>query len=279
MAFVRDYSRYQEPTILHPSLEEFLASTVPAAVHTIALGQGFLDLRVTDRKAATTIVVFHAAANPQHVSLPLFVGQHMTDELEANVVFISDPALDRGTPIGWFTGDKSRPLQEDLVRAIRHVQESLEAARHLVFFGPSAGGFASLYYSHRFPGSLAIVANPQTNIEKYSPEHVLHYRQDCWSGLSLADTGITYDLVPTYAESFPNWVAYLQNEDDLLHVEEHLAPWRKAVAANADRFRVLMGDWGEGHAPAPLYLLIGILSYAIAVDGDWEKFLADETFS
>lgn len=279
MVFVRDYSRYRDRTLIHPSLDEFLSVPAGPAIHTIDLGQQYLDLQVVDRHSPTTIVVFHAATNPADVSLPLFVGQQMTEDLEANLVFVSDPALDRGVPIGWFTGNDSHPLQQDLVQIIRHVQESFESARHLIFFGPSAGGFAGLYYSHHFPDSLAVVANPQTNIEKYNDDHVLQYRRGCWGGKELSETGITYDLVTMYAESFPNWVAYLQNADDQLHVEEHLRPWKQAVAANADRFRVLMGDWGEGHAPAPLYLLIGILSYAIAVDGDWEKFLADETFS
>lgn len=279
MSFVRHYARYDDRTVFHDSLTSFLSCPVAAGINTIATDSTPLDIHIVDRQAATTIVIFHAAANPAEVSLPLFVGQQLTEHLPANLVFVSDPALDRGVPVGWFAGDESHPFQEDLVRIIAHVQDGLTTADHLIFFGPSAGGFASLYFSHHFPGSLAIVANPQTNIEKYNKEHVEFYRQGCWSGKALANTSITYDVVPLYRESFPNWVAYLQNKDDALHVEEHLEPWRTAAGAFPDRWRTLPGDWGEGHAPAPLYLLVGILGYAIAVEGDWEAFLADEMFT
>lgn len=279
MSFVRHYSRYQDRTVIHDSLMSFLESSVTVGINTIATDSTPIDIHIVDRQSTTTIVVFHAAADPTEVSLPLFVGQQLTEHLPANLIFISDPALDRGVPVGWFAGDQSHPFQKDLARIIAHVQDGLTTAEHLIFFGPSAGGFASLYYSHRFPDSLAIVANPQTNIEKYSEDHVELYRQKCWAGNALADTGITYDVVPLYRKSFPNWVAYLQNEDDALHISEHLGPWKEAVSDHQDRYGILMDDWGPGHAPVPLYLLMGILGFAVEVKGDWKTFLSDGMFS
>lgn len=275
----RVYSRYKDRLVNHRNLDEFLNTPLLLGINSIAYGTSFLDLHVIDRGQKTTIFLFHAAVDLDSATLPIFVGQQLTEDLKANVVFISDPALDRGSGIGWYAGDNARPLQSDLIKVIDHVIEGLPTTDNLIFFGPSAGGFASLYYSHHYPNSLAIVSNPQTNIAQYHSQHVSVYRKACWGNKELEETGITYDLVPLYSESFPNWVVYLQNEDDTFHIEKHLEPWKKAVEKYPGRWATLFGDWGDGHAPAPLYLLVGLLGYAIELDGDWKALLSDEMFS
>lgn len=279
MSQARAYFRYDDVVFIHPSISEFLATPVQSGIHSILYGGSILDLKVEDRGSETTIFVFHAAVDPKKITLPVFVGQQLTEDLNANIVFVSDPALDIGVPIGWFTGDSHHSFQREFPLVIERISSGLRYSKHLIFFGPSAGGFASLYYSHCFPDSLAIVANPQTNIGKYSENHVKLYQQGCWSGRPLEETGITYDMVPLYREDFPNWVAYLQNEDDELHITQHLTPWKEAVKDRQDRYGILMDDWGPGHAPVPLYLLMGILGFATEVQGDWSSFLSDSMFS
>lgn len=279
MAIIRNYSRYADRTVTYSNLEEFLNSEVLAGINAIPYGHELLELRIVDNKASTTVVLFHAAINPGSTTLPVFIGAQLTTDLEANLIFVSEPALDMGVPIGWFAGDHTRTLQPDLTRAFRHIHEGLSESRNLIFFGASAGGFAALYYSHQFPGSLAVVSNPQTNIEKYQPEHVNIYRERCWHRAELRATGITFDLVPLYADSFPNFVVYLQNRDDTLHMESHFTSWRKAAAHAPDHWRAMIGEWGPGHAPAPIYLLMGVIGFAVEVDGDWAQLFNDEMFS
>lgn len=279
MPIHRNYSRYDAETTIYKSLEEFLSSTLQNDVSSIQYGTSFLDLLVVDRHAATTIVVFHAAVDPAKTSLPVFIGMGMVEHVDANIVFISEPALDLGVPIGWYAGDESRPLQKDLSDVIRHIQNNLPAAEHLAFFGASAGGFAALYYSNQFPESLAVVANPQTNILKYHPGPVEKYKEVCWSGKDLPPEKVSYDLVELYAGRFDNFVVYLQNKDDDLHVSDHFSPWSKATKQFQDRWRVLIGDWGEGHAPVPAPLLTGILGFAAEVNGDWTLLLEDEVLN
>lgn len=281
MSRSRIYSRYHDRLTNYPSLDAFLNSPLRLGINSIEYGPGlsFLDLHIIDRGSETTIFLFHAAVDPDSTTLPIFVGQQLTEDLKANLVFISDPALDRGVPIGWFAGDNSHALQTDLVEVFKHIIHGLGDSKNLIFFGPSAGGFASLYYSKQFPGSLAIVSNPQTDITRYLPEHVNLYKKACWANQELSTCPITYDLVSEYQKDFPNWVVYLQNEDDTFHIENHLNPWKEAVAENNDRYALLFGDWGDGHAPAPLYLLVGILGYAVELDGDWKTLISDEMFS
>ena len=89
-------------------------------------------------------------------------------------MFVSDPMLERGCGIGWFTGDNDCKFQAKLVAILQKVQKDLDAS-NLIFYGSSAGGFAALYYSHQFPNSLAVVSNPQTNIAEYHEAAVKQY--------------------------------------------------------------------------------------------------------
>lgn len=278
MAFVRNYSRYSANVVLHRNFDAFLDEPVRSGINVIDCGQSLLELHIQDRNAATTLVVFHAAANLSQTSLPLFTGERLTEGSEANVVFVSDPSLERGSSIGWFTGDAACPLQTDLVKVLSKIQKDLNA-HNLIFYGSSAGGFASLYYSHCFPDSLAIVSNPQTNIAEYLPAAVSQYLDKVWKVKDISDVPAVTDLIPLYQQSFPNYVAYLINESDDFHNDNHLAPWAAATEHEPEHRRFIVGDWGEGHASPPVFVLKGVVDFAISVDGNWSEFFSDDDFS
>lgn len=291
MALRRNYARYGTSTTFFDSVEEFLNSPMPVSSSeepeaiSIRYGAAFMDVLVENRGAATTVVCFHAAIDPTKTTLPVFIGRQLVEGVDANVVYISDPSLDRGASIGWFAGDESRPFQEDLTSCLTHIFTNFHPdvpienlGEKAIFFGASAGGFAALYYSHRFPGSLAVVSNPQTHIGRYLEPQVKAYRKKCWSSRKLSETTMTFDLVNEYGKGFDNYVVYLQNEKDELHYTQHYLPWSQAVAERPQQWRLILGDWGEGHAPAPPMLLTGILGYAASLAGDWEQLFEDEIF-
>ncbi|SES30970.1 hypothetical protein [Corynebacterium cystitidis] len=279
MPIVRNYSRYGDITIFHRGLDEFLTAPVIAGCHSISYGDYLLDLRVVDRGSATTIVCFHAAINPEQTTLPIFVGAQITEFSGANVIYVSEPALDYGVNIGWYAGDNQRRVQSDLVRVFSHAIDALDS-KHLIFYGSSAGGFAALFYSHRFSGSLAIVANPQTNIVHYHEEQVRHYVDTCWEGVVPPQSTAVFNVAELYSGGFPNHVAYLQNKHDDFHLEHHFTPWQKACASwHGTHWKALIGDWGDGHSAPPQVLLQGTLAYAAEAAGDWDSFLTDPEFS
>lgn len=292
MTLRRNYARYGASTSFFGSVEDFLSTpllgSLPKEAEAVSIryGEAFLDLLIEDRGADSTIILFHAAIDPSKTTLPVFVGRQVVDGIDANLIYVSDPSLDRGASIGWFTGDESRPYQEDLERCLSHVFTGLhpdtpvsELGERTIFWGASAGGFAALYYSNRFPKSLAVVSNPQTHIGRYHEPQVTAYLEKCWSGRSLSDTNITFDLVAEYNKGFENYVAYLQNRDDELHYKQHFLPWSQAVADHPRQWRLLLGDWGKGHAPAPTFLLTGILGFAASLHGDWGQLFSDEVFT
>lgn len=275
MVFRRNYARYGAETTFFASIDEFVKHNVPTDVISISYGSALLDLRIIDKNSDTTIVMFHAASNPLSISLPLFVGNNLVEGIEINTVFVSDPALDYGAPIGWFAGTRDLNVQGDIETVLKHIVSDRFSNTNLIFFGGSAGGFAALYYSHLFVDSLAIVSNPQTNIEKYFKEGVKRYEDVCWNGEPVNKSGITFDLVSLYKKSCPNFILYLQNQDDALHLNEHCRPWAHACERAANHWKILVGDWGDGHAPAPFFLLSAIVNQAATLNGDWQQLLRD----
>lgn len=280
MALKRNFSRYaatSDTVYLFHDLQDYLNSEIPTGISSIAYGFGTLDTQLIRRDSATLIVVFHAAANPATLTLPIFIGHKITRETDASVLFVSDPSLDFRIPSGWFAGDAARPLQQDLVKVIRHVSQSV-LAKHIIFQGSSAGGFASMFYSHEFPGSLAIAVNPQTNLRNHYPERVNPYLNACWADLSDQPVP-TLDLLELYEESFPNFLLYLQNRRDSFHIEHHYTPWANAFdGLFGERWSTLAGDWGDGHAAPPPFFQAAIFDFALSFQGDWAELLRSDDF-
>ncbi|MGP5114870.1 hypothetical protein ACTXJJ_09855 [Corynebacterium casei] len=267
----RDLTRYRD--LIHAeyaSLDQFLESDHTQEVSSIRYGDVHMDLLIEDRNCETTVVVFHTALDPEGITTPVFVGRGLLKGLNANVICCSDPALELGVGLGWFIGKQGQEFQDDLASAIRHILHSLRSHKYLVFYGPSGGGFASLYYSSRFPGSLAMPVNPQTDIDAYSKDAVKRYCRAAWGVESGADVPAVTDLRPEYSGALMNHVLYLQNLGDRAHVSKQLIPY---LAAVSERHKVLLsfGKWGIGHRAPPPDVQRPFVEAAVEVRGDWEK--------
>lgn len=268
----RDLSRYvsnEVPLIHHQSVESILQMDLESGVHVIDYGGDTLDLMLEKAPSKNLLVIFHAAAGLSHTT-PIFTGRRIAQSTDASTLFVSDPSLDLGVRIGWFAGDENRPLQIDLPRVIQRVASSTGAER-IIFFGPSAGGFASLYYSHFFPNSLSIAVNPQTAISRYYRHLAKAYYSAAWPHeerrLELVD-----DIVPLYENEFTNYVIYLQNSRDDFHLKHHLRPWEEATSrSRGSRWFLLSDNWGDGHTPPPAFFLESVLQFATTYEGGWDE--------
>ena len=273
MTFERDFSRYEFDRFAHPSLEEFSVASEQSGIHSISYGDGNLDLYIEDRHAETTLVVFHAAVPPRVNSYPVFQGLSITRSLDCNLIFVSDPALELGTNLGWYGGDINRRLQQDLPSVLSAAIASFESHEHLSFFGPSGGGFASLYFSHQFPGSWAIPMNPQTDISKYSETAVNAYLGAAWARNDIMSAPFEHQIIDLYKEQFTNNVLYVQNLGDRTHVPKYLIPFLEATNKDRERTAVFSGEWGLGHKPAPGKVLTKIFQDVISSGGNWDYIL------
>lgn len=270
----RDLTRYisnKVPLIHHRSVQSFLQTDLNSGIHEIRYGSGTLDLMLEKAPSKNLLVIFHAAAGPSHTT-PIFTGRRIAQSADASRLFVSDPSLDLGVRIGWFAGDEDRPLQIDLPCLIQHAASSTGAER-IIFFGPSAGGFASLYYSHVFPNSLSVAVNPQTAISRYYGHLTESYYSAAWPHEEQR-LGLVDDIVPLYQDESTNYVVYMQNSQDDFHIEHHLRPWEEATSNSlGSSWFLLSDDWGDGHTPPPAFFLESVLQYATTFEGGWDDLI------
>lgn len=268
------------------SIEDFLnRDTVPAGISTIYSGGIPIDILISPGSAKTTIFFFHGAIEPEF-SLPVLSGLGISGGLTANRVFISDPSLvlDEKLMLAWYAGNVSQPdLQQNLTTIMKKIVISMGSER-TIFFGGSGGGFAALYFASFFTGSLALVFNPQTDIAKYSEPAVRDYatkafniEQDAARPLEGLPAGVVTDLCAHYVKPRANYIAYMQNMADKVHVEKHLIPFWNAVEADAEIF-LLADYWRDGHTPPPKELLAELLNLTVSAT-DWKTSLVDFGFS
>lgn len=198
--------------------------------------------------------MFHGAANRETREYPVFAGYRSSVRPHAHQLVISDPslALDKKLTLGWFAGSSGTPLQRLLTPFLASLIEKLQIEK-VIFAGGSGGGFAALYYSWLVPGSVAVVASPQTNIYEYRRSHREAYIQACWPKVKDVDiefSGPCFDLREIYRKSMDNTVVYLQSNRDLSHMEKHLSPFLSSLPRSALRRLVLKCTfWGKvGHS-------------------------------
>lgn len=195
----------------------------------------------------------------------------MSKSLEANLLFISDPTFsyDENIKLGWHLGTKRSNAQ----LAINHlIEEAVNLLRteFVIFFGGSGGGFASIFHSAHFPGSLAFIWNPQINILNYQPsiaEETARLAFDCKKN-DLEKFVIT-DIASLYEKTKSiNKVLLWQNFTDH-HVADHLNPFLQARGIThknecvsgwiAEDFFLHLNNVCKNHAPPPKEFIIKTL--------------------
>lgn len=246
------------------SVESF-AGPLASGSGTYAITGGGLpiDLRFDDRGYDTTIVFFHPAITKAVRRFPVFSGTTFSEHLQANRLFISDPSLyvDRRLRLGWYAGNAHQPRLQDELATI--ISRFVRSGDRLIFFGASGGGFASLYYATKFPGSIAVPVNPQTRIGAYVPTVVNRYLGYAWDGLAIDQLPVCTDVRDLYRNPVANSVVYVQNTGDRDHMDNHYAPFMDALP-EGHRVSPLLVDVGEGHVPPPRDQLGRILKEVIS---------------
>lgn len=262
---------------------EFTHLTHPGEFSTVSEANGLftithnglpIDLMVEDNGSNTTLVSFSAALGQAPLDPPIFTGRAASADLGMNRVFVSDPGLLCSEVLGlaWYLGTKQVNLTQRLVEIIQALQDRL-GAEHLVFFGMSGGGFASLNISHEFPGSLAVPVNPQTRILDYAKLHWQSMAEACFGvkgedgALDILEAHHRADQRHVYNRGYSNTVIYVQNSQDS-HVTYQMIPWLEAIEWKGD-VHVLAEKWGDGHVPPKPEKLRQLLGRISEVDGDW----------
>lgn len=288
--FYHDYSHWVRPVFHYPDMASFLASRVFASgIHAIVLPGGrVLDILVEDRAQKQALICFHAAVDRTKTPLlPFFSGVNISGGLPATLIAVSDPSLDDDPTLGlaWYAGSLKAPLQKLLPPILDHLLRMLGCARS-VAFGSSGGGYAALLYARTLPDCLPIAVNPQTRISAYFPQFVEAFARACyaWDGAHPLPAFLHGRLVERVSALYRvgnTPFLILQNESDpgfKAHVTQFVADLggpRKPMTCLAGSGRVIVHEWGQGHAPLPKNELVKILWRAFDHEGLWARFVED----
>ena len=256
----------------HIEMAGFLASLrdrTASGQTTIALEHGQLPVLVRLHDSSNLVFTFSGAVDRAAATLPRFAATSLHRHVTASVIGLADPSLAQSEDLqlAWYAGHMGFPTQTRLPDLLRQMIDALGATR-VVFVGSSGGGFAALYYSWQIPGSVAVVSNPQTNLNHYLRGHVKKYRAACWPALPTdapLSAAIDDDLAPLYATRSENTIIYLQVASDFFHLRRHFAPFVAALPREfATRLIVRMSDWGQrGHHPVPSHIWIPWMNAAL----------------
>lgn len=267
---IRNLERFGHPIHVMGKASKLTSRDVPAGILTFDYGGEPLDILNQPNDSDVTVVSFHAARGPRTTELPIFSGTRLAAGIDCNVISVADPSLSRESILlGWHIGNNRQPLQRDLPEFLAQLLDS-QGAKHVIFVGASGGGFASLYYSALFPGSLAFPLNPQTSIAEYLPSQVRRYTTACFGVESIDDLPAwpVTDLTDFYRSGHGNVVAYYQNVGDDLHITRHLPPFLEATAGGGRVLTRLIDD-GPGHVIVHTTAIREVLTAAVDAPGQW----------
>lgn len=172
-----------------------------------------------------------ALVRSQVGSLPVFQRWSWAEDIpNSSVLVLNDPNLylDEELNAGWWFGTHGRDTAAEMAGIVDTVRRELGLdRRQVVFYGGSAGGFASFHMASCLPGSLAVVDIPQIDMRKY------HLRAEAdraaqvafgVAGIDATPSDLLYrvDVTERFARQrcIPDHL-YLQNVRDRTHVVDH----------------------------------------------------------
>ena len=264
------FDRWAYPVHSHESVHDFrISGRLAAGIHEIADGHHRIHLLFENRRSRYLLVFFHGSMRPEQLgdfTLPVFAGTHLTEDLRADHLLLSDSTLGAGSSevqLGWYSGTSDYDFSKRVDQIICHVVGQ-KPYQKIVFIGGSGGGYAALRASALYRDSIAIVWNPQTEIGCYRPSVVSDYAQMCF-GVEKYDQIDPYlrqdrffNIKPLYAgERNINNIVYFQNAPDTFHVERHAAPFMASLTGKQDWNMPEAGVWR-------------VAKTALLVSGGWE---------
>ena len=238
------HAYYRVPVVKQRNINALRLNGQRVAVHTVPLGGGLtLDFYTSFSAGEELFIVFHGANSETNQFYPRFERVASIRAKATSFINFADPSMqvgiEDGLQLAWFLGGPEFDPLHSISKVIRRAM-GRTGAKHLAFVGGSGGGFAALRASAMWPGSLAFIQDPQTDISAYSPRVVQKYFETLWPGWSrhslLKAFPERFDMVRYYQMYQPdNFVYYAQNSSDTTHVERHYTPFIAAHGMKEDR--------------------------------------------
>lgn len=215
------------------------------------------------------IVAPNGAVDRSSLKLPVFARWNWHGLFKSSILSISDPTLYLADdlPIAWFAGTKYQDTTEYVADVVMRISTLLEIPyNRIIFWGSSAGGFASMLIASRIDGAGFVSVNGQTQICKYHPRHVELYRKVFDPSSSLEELTATYPerwstmlaLEKSYDLGKETNGVIVQNIVDKDHYIKHFTPFCEYFklsnhgSLNSDLgLHSFVYSHDKGHGPAP----------------------------
>lgn len=219
----------------------------------------FKALRIVDEHAlywqgmkgnSTLVVRFQAALNRSRIQIPCCGGITAHIKRPESWLIFADPALDRDASAGltWYLGKTSTGTIYDEINRVVDDYVREWGIDHVIFLGPSGGGYVALQTGLRRGNCDVLCLNPQTILKSYHP-NVYETAIDATcldenSDIDLLDVTLLLKHLKEQTVS----IHYVTNPHDAHHTN-HFLPFKKIAEDNDIVLDIIELDLGKGHVP------------------------------
>lgn len=242
-----------------------------------------LECLAVIRGDVPTIVSFHGALLRRKYTLPRFERLKTLADFECNALFFSDPALrlNKRLELAWFTGWRGLNLHELMGIWISNFARGL-GSNCVLLSGSSGGGFAALQTAPCVDDSIAVVFNPQTQLDKYlvggrndgfKAQH--DYVKSVYPELLTTDGGIPTNwgsLVGPKASALDRYknvrgqrIHYWTSPNDFHH-KDHYEPFAQSCKQNENSLVPYIYETRPGHRPPSLATFTEAIETALSYE-------------
>jgi len=221
------------------------------------------DMVTHFKKDSDKLVIFYnGAVDVVKTPPPVFQRWSWLEKMPYSSMVIMDPTIYKlmqknqdNTYIGWYQGDKERFVLENIVDIVKDFAQKLDVSNDdILFYGSSAGGFASLMSAAMIPNSKACVVNPQVDILEYHKKNVTILLKHLEQDLAEAKKDTRLNVVKFYQQKdiYPQ-IYFKQNTKDKLHFEKHFKLIEGLYKDKQNDIHIELMDDTRGHSAIPLF--------------------------
>jgi len=207
-------------------------------VHEININNLSVNLKVFIKPNNNKLVVFsNGAVDRTKKDPPIFQRSSWYKEIDANCIFLDDKTIHQALlNTGWGVGTADRHYLKDYSIIIKKIASLLSIHdNNVTYYGSSAGGFMSIILATFHTDSLAIVNNPQIDLNKhFNPNSVNKLFEAVFPNSKREDIIKNYSERINVVENIlkqeymPNLV-YIQNKQSIPDMNIHYNPFFESI--------------------------------------------------
>ncbi|UQN37327.1 hypothetical protein MTR80_06370 [Alcaligenes aquatilis] len=221
-------------------------------------------IKFYEKPNSKSLIVFFPGMNNRGGPVPVFMRSTFANQLESDVLILSDPAMiyDKDITIAWFAGNKDTHFATDLGVLIDNYIKDKNTYKNIVLYGTSAGGIPALNIATTINSApvTTVIGNAQTDAFSYWKKYILDMSKAMIGTTDINEIKKIYSKrVNTNNYACSHNLIFMQNVDDRHHYENHYLPFIKTYQGPGKADFIEYSDPELGHNPLPKETEIEIL--------------------